>query len=301
MKREFYNAANKYAKHGWSIIPIGRDKKPALRTWKGFQSKRPTDKQLRQWFLDGQGVRGQVTGLAAVCGDVSGDLVVRDFDSMEAYQAWAKAYPKLAAKLPTVQTARGRHVYFRNGHSRIEVMNDGELRGKGYVLLPPSIHPTGVLYDWIVPLSNGPLPEVPDPAVAGLIAPKKSPSSRETQKTQKTQENTENSSGKEKRVTVKSPAPPGARDSGESLDSIIDRTIPRSKGCRHRGCSDSAVPSKQCPNMPTSPQRNSAQSYNDGTRQPCRSFPQSHLKKRSWISTMHGKALNMLRENHRWI
>src|SRR5579862_6630281 len=137
MTAKLYESAIKYVARGWSIIPIGRDKKAAVK-WTRFQKTRATKAQLRDWLVAGRGIKGPITGIAAICGQLSGDLVVRDFDSMKAYQAWAKGHPTLAATLPTVETARGRHVYLRNGHSRITNLGDGELRGSGYVLLPPS-------------------------------------------------------------------------------------------------------------------------------------------------------------------
>ncbi len=143
-----------------------KGKKPALRSWKRYQLERASEPQLRQWFAN-----GDATGLAVVCG-VDG-LVVRDFDTVDAYDRWAEAYPDRAKVLPTVQTARGFHVYFTGDCDRIVVVSDGsvhegELRGRGIVLLPPSKHPTGAVYRWTVPLPDGPIPTV-DAVAAGLL------------------------------------------------------------------------------------------------------------------------------------
>ena len=44
-------AALRYYRRGWSIIPIkGGTKKPACRSWKRYQSSRPTENQLQKWF-----------------------------------------------------------------------------------------------------------------------------------------------------------------------------------------------------------------------------------------------------------
>lgn len=162
---EFLAAAIEYAAQGWSIIPIkaGGEKKPAV-AWKEFQAIRPTVGQLREWFS-----KLDLDGLAVITGDVSGGLCCRDFDKAGAYEAWAAGHPDLASMLPTVKTGRGHHVYFRCAGQKTEAMPDGELRGeKVYTLLPPSRHPTGVRYQWIVPLPDGPVPAV-DPVQAGLL------------------------------------------------------------------------------------------------------------------------------------
>jgi hypothetical protein len=91
---------------------------------------------------------------------VSGYLVCRDFDTAEAYLTWASEHRDLAKSLPTVRTGRGYHVYFRSREcTKIKNLGDGELRGNGYCLLPPSRHPSGGTYEWVVPL-NGTVPEV---------------------------------------------------------------------------------------------------------------------------------------------
>jgi len=154
-----------YHERGLCIIPIRhkseKGKEPACR-WKQYQARRPSKRTLRRWF----GQEG-LDGLAVIAGDVSGGLVVRDFDIPEPYAWWAEKHPELARRLPTVKTKRGYHVYHRGQVRRIVQLDDGELRGNGYTLLPPSRHPSGHVYSWVVPLPDGPLPEV-DSRAAGL-------------------------------------------------------------------------------------------------------------------------------------
>jgi hypothetical protein len=156
------DAALDYAAHGWSIIPTA-GKRPRF-GWKDHQRERPGDKLLRDWFggrFDG------ISGLAVVLGSVSGGLAVRDFDDLGSYSRWAAAHPRLAATLPTVETGRGRHIYFR-GPERFANCGDGEYRGdpRHYCVLPPSRHPSGHTYRWLIP-PHGDLPAV-DPVKAGL-------------------------------------------------------------------------------------------------------------------------------------
>lgn len=132
---------------GLSVLPIGKEKKPAVKVWKQFQTVAPDVATIESWF----GVPR--TGLGIILGPVSGDLVVRDFDNVDAYRAWKKAYPMLAATLPTVRTKRGFHVYARVRDRKVQRFCDGELRGAGsYVVAPPSEHPDGGTYRWKIPL-----------------------------------------------------------------------------------------------------------------------------------------------------
>ena len=172
-RADLFTAALGYAARGGSVIPLRGDKKPAL--GKGEIDRyrvTPADEaQLRAWFVEGTVKWGPVAGIGIICGAVSGGLVVRDFDTMEGYEAWAKARPDLAATLPTVATARGRHVYFHGDAVKVEKQNDGELRGAGYVCAPPTRHPSGAYYRWLVPLPAGELPTI-DPVAAGLVTVK---------------------------------------------------------------------------------------------------------------------------------
>jgi hypothetical protein len=167
-----------YCRRGWSIIPIaaGTKKPPKNFRWKKYQKNRPTEAELLSWFADRDDL-----GLAVIFGRVSGRLTCRDFDTMAGYDRWKAEHPDLAAQLPTVSTARGRHVYSVADHNGIQKLVDGELRGDGgYCLLPPSQHPDGPTYRWLVPLPDGDLPLVEDVRAAGLCF-----HSNETQKAQR--------------------------------------------------------------------------------------------------------------------
>lgn len=140
----------KFAKHyahrlGWCIIPIGHKSKKAVNKWSDYQKRVPTDQELDKWF-GGSNDRN----MAVVLGRISG-IYVRDFDTEQSYQSWRAYDPDLASVCPTVRTPRGYHVYFRcQKVLRTRPFSDGELRGEGsYVLLPPSVHPTGQPYLWI--------------------------------------------------------------------------------------------------------------------------------------------------------
>jgi hypothetical protein len=163
-----------YASRGWSIVPVaaGTKDRPCVK-WKPFQTKPADELQVKKWFANGS------HNMAVVFGAVSGGLACRDFDTMEAYQAWAASHPDFAEVLPTVATSRGRHVYFSTTSENLRFVDlrtidppeDGEYRGDSghYCLLPPSIHPDGPIYKWVVPLPDGDIPFVADVRAAGLL------------------------------------------------------------------------------------------------------------------------------------
>ena len=64
--------------------------------------------------------------------------------------------PELAKALPTVATARGRHVYCRSNHRGIkQFRRRGTSTARATACLPPSLHPSGVAYRWVIPLADG--------------------------------------------------------------------------------------------------------------------------------------------------
>lgn len=155
-------AARAYWARGWSVLPV-RDKLPTIAKWKPYTAAPAPDDELRRWFES-----GKPNGVAIICGPVSGGLVVRDFDDPDSYHKWAAAHPALARSLPTVRTVRGYHVYAFAHDARNAKLTDGELRSRGlYVVAPPSRRADGDHYQWVIPLSAGPLPTI-DVNVAGL-------------------------------------------------------------------------------------------------------------------------------------
>jgi len=153
-----------YHQLGFSVIPIAAKTKRSAVPWKRYQTKRPQPSTIRKWF--GKGIP---RNLAIVCGPVSSGLCVRDFDAEGSYERWATQNPSLAAGVPTVTTGRGHHLYFVADppFERTKHLDDGELRGGGYVLAPPSVHPNGTEYEWQIPI-DGQLP-ILDPTVFASV------------------------------------------------------------------------------------------------------------------------------------
>lgn len=156
-RSERLQAALAYHCLGLCVIPIRPGTKIAS-AWKRYQNDRPSDSTIRRWFGNGSD-----NSLALVMGPVSGGLICRDFDDLSAYERWAAEFPELVRTLPTVETGGGgRHVYAKAGWQQIEDIDkayvkfdDGELRLRNcYCVAPPSTHPDGGSYRWIIPLCS---------------------------------------------------------------------------------------------------------------------------------------------------
>lgn len=265
---EILDAALGYRRRGWSLIPLGADKKPS-RKWKRFQTAPASEATLSKWF----GGRGNA-GVAVIFGSISGGLGSRDFDDMEAYRSWSAERPELAATLPTVETSRGRHVYFivpgecerrfrtaigkPSGIGAINCIG-GELRlGVGsYSVLPPSLHPSGHVYQWLTQPDS--IPRV-DLFNSGF-----GPSNREVRREPKTLGAEDEwgpltpfSDGSEVESNIDPLAPAssecleyslGTLSSllHERIEAAIQRTLPTGSGKRHRKLFDFARELKSIP------------------------------------------------------
>lgn len=230
------DAAVAYAERGWSVLPLRGDKRPAVRAWKSRQSERARPEDIAGWF----GRLKTAKGVGVVLGAVSGNLAARDFDDERAYHRWAEAHPDLAATLPTVQTGRGFHVYFRAESVKTKTLGDGELRGEGaYMVLPPSPHPSGIVYAWIVPLPDGELPEV-DPHAVGLSrswidAGDGGCATERTENTERTEttENTETTETTEDTEDTEAIGEVWSEKTKSAIDDAISRTLPLAFGNRN--------------------------------------------------------------------
>lgn len=207
-----------YHQLGWCVIPmkIGTGKTPAVR-WKRFQTTRPTPSLLKTWFaadgLQAKFRNGERLGLGVVFGSVSRGLGSRDFDDLESYHQWAREHPQLADAVPTVKTPRGRHVHFLttpddvaafrrrigkpNGKGAVNC-GDGELRiGVGcYSVLPPSPHPSGFVYPWLISPFDKPLPRISLDVFAPPLPPiARNRETEDTEDTEAIEEGTKENNG----------------------------------------------------------------------------------------------------------
>jgi hypothetical protein len=136
-------------KQGLSFIPVPFKEKAATILWAEFQKRKPTDAEVQKWFLN-----GHQTNLAIVCGSISDNLVVLDCDTDDKF--WELA-PLICEKTgckdildytTVVKTGKGWHIYLKT-EKPVKSMKFPNLDIKaegGYVIAPPSIHPSGAGY-----------------------------------------------------------------------------------------------------------------------------------------------------------
>lgn len=132
------DAARAFLEAGVSIIPL-KGKVCALKSWAMAQQYRASLEVLDRWHSD-----GLLDGVGVVCGKVSGNLVVLDFDSHEAVANFQLLFPDLQDTLIVSSgSRRGCHFYYRVDDLPASMLvKNHELRAKGmYVVAPPSVHP----------------------------------------------------------------------------------------------------------------------------------------------------------------
>lgn len=144
--------ALQYQELGFSVLACRpHDKHPLEKTWKHRQGKRATADELREIWG-----REPAANVAIITGTIS-RLIVVDTDNAQA-EAWASEYlpnPYLMAR-----TKKGFHRYYRHPGARVGNTTrwrgiDGlDIRGDGgYVVAPPSIHPSHLRYEWVTELA----------------------------------------------------------------------------------------------------------------------------------------------------
>ena len=139
------------AQKGMAVFPCRpQDKRPA--TANGLKDATTDLDIIRQWWR-----QEPQFNLAIATGAVSGIFVV-DIDGLDAEVELRRLEAEHGGFPSTVEaiTARGRHVYFRSPETPVrnsasKIAPGIDVRGDGgYVLAPPSIHPSGRRYEWSV-------------------------------------------------------------------------------------------------------------------------------------------------------
>lgn len=146
------------------MIPIKKGgKKPPIE-WKPYQHARADEETIRSWWD-----RWPDASMGIVTGAVSG-LIVLDIDGPDGMES-LKKYNLHLPPTPTAQTGGGGlHYFFKHPgypcknftkkYPGIDFRGDG-----GYVVAPPSLHPSGNYYRWLIT----PWEEEPADAPAWLL------------------------------------------------------------------------------------------------------------------------------------
>jgi len=129
------DGALELANAGWHIFPVQPRGKQPLVKWREESTNDTT--KVESWWS-----QWPDANVGIDCG--KSGLVVVDYDGVEAPDLHTLA----------VKTGRGVHHYFANAgdpvpNSASMLEDNVDVRGAGgYVLAPPSVHPSGALYEW---------------------------------------------------------------------------------------------------------------------------------------------------------
>ncbi len=133
-----------------AIFPlVARGKKPL--TSRGFQDATTDPNQIRRWWLTDPdanvGLPLQGNGLCAV-----------DLDGPDGLRTWSELgveYPGPVTCCTETGSGGGHLIYgvpdAREPRGTVGVFPNVDLRGPGYVVAPPSVHPNGSVYRWVMP------------------------------------------------------------------------------------------------------------------------------------------------------
>ena len=145
-------AALRYLARGWSVLPLRHADKRPLIAWEALQQQRADAAMAAQWFA-----HSPAANVGIVTGEIS-NLIVLDVDPKHGGDdALAALERRFGALPPTVEAQTGgggRHLYFTHPGgfvpNRAGLAQGIDLRGDGgYVVAPPSLHPSGQLYTWV--------------------------------------------------------------------------------------------------------------------------------------------------------
>lgn len=153
-------AALEYAKNGWRIFPVAPGGKVPI-TMHGFlDATNDTNTVIEWWVENPEANIGFPTGSGVYVLDIDGQT------GEDSLACLLIEHGRLPETLECRTGGGGRHIYFRcekilrnsSGKlgDRLDTRGDG-----GYVILPPSIHPSGVPYEWTVNATSPKIDKLP--------------------------------------------------------------------------------------------------------------------------------------------
>ncbi len=157
-----------YHRAGYWPIPIRHASKLPHIQWKEYQKQAPSEVEVRHWWT-----KWPDAGIGLITGKESGLLV---------FDADTPAGETLIESLdldpcPQATTGRGRHFYLlyppdETIPNQSRASEGWDIKGDGgYVVAPPSIHPTGAQYEWFAGTEQLPRPYPNRSALQRLSTP----------------------------------------------------------------------------------------------------------------------------------
>jgi len=128
---------------GVSVVPLKPESKEPLLKWSEYQKRQPTREEIEQWMQ-------QTSNFAAVCGKVSGNLVIIDIDKEELFSKLELG--PVAAKTKVDKTPHGFHIWLRSRLEKNRVLKwqekpEIEIKTKGLAVIAGSVNEEGVMYE----------------------------------------------------------------------------------------------------------------------------------------------------------
>jgi len=153
MTHIFYEAAIRFAEQGARVFPVAPKQKTPL-TSNGFKGASNDLKTIESWWR-----KWPDANIGIATGADSGVWVL-DIDGAEgeaSLKALEQKHGSISQTVEVISGGGGRHLYFKmpDGYdirsSASTVGDKIDVRGTGgYIIAPPSIHPSGRSYEWSV-------------------------------------------------------------------------------------------------------------------------------------------------------
>jgi hypothetical protein len=140
-----------YAHLGWSVLPLQTKEKKSRIKWEKFQKEKATDDQIKRWWKKWPDANiGLATGFVS-------DLIVMDVDSLIGRENYTAAFCELHSTITQTTGKRGalqllfKHPRDQKYQNMVGLFTDVDVRADGgYIVAPPSIHPNGTEYKWVI-------------------------------------------------------------------------------------------------------------------------------------------------------
>src|SRR5690606_26845479 len=186
MSNQYILFAKAYAQKGWESFPLKPKEKTPFVRWADVAT-------IDETMLVGWWDNYPDANIGIACGKRSG-IVVLDVDASHGGYETLAALQEKYGKLPDTPVSKtgggGEHILFKYP-ANVEIRNSAGKLGKGldiranggYIVAPPSLHPNGNTYEWVVKPSQVELADMPEWMIDLLKEPERpqKESQKETQ------------------------------------------------------------------------------------------------------------------------